>query len=463
MRVVLVNPLVPSGLQRHRLDGAAHLGLAYVAAALMKRGHEVHLVDAKTERLNLPQIVARIKQYEPRIVGSTAMTHEICYVGELFTAVKEVCLQCVTMVGGPHSTALPERTIHEFPAIDVAVSGEGEETACELADAVESSARRYEWQSILGIAYRDSGEVHRTAPRPWIGNLDSLPMPAWELFPPNIPWPVFASRGCPFRCAFCQRVLGSKVRLRSVDNVLAEFDELERRLGKKGTWFQDETFGVNRPWMDEFLDKLNRRNERRGDKWSWGCNSRVNLASPDVYLRMKEAGCNTVGFGIESGDQTILDRIHKGIRLDNVREALRFAKEAGLRVDAFFIIGHPGETWRSALRTVQFAPLCGADSIAVGIMVPYPGTEIWDLAKKGECGYRLLTEDWRAYDKYFGSALELQSLSRRKLEFLQALTYLWFYVRRGRFGDLLRFVRRFSKDAMAFLWKMLFSARRSNV
>lgn len=181
----------------------------------------------------------------------------------------------------------------------------------------------------------------------------------------------------------------------------------------------------------------------------------MNLADDVLYRRMKEAGCRKVDFGIESGDQAVLDRICKGIRLDKAVEAFRVAKRAGLKTTAFFIIGHPGENWRSAIRTVRFAGKCGAHSIAVGVMVPYPGTEIWELAQRGEGGYKLLTEDWRRYDKYFGQAVELRGLSRRQLEFLQAATYLWFYVRNGRFVELLRFVKRFKREARATLSRLL--------
>lgn len=455
MRIALVNPLLPSRLQRHR-SGVGHLGLGYVAAALLKCGQEVRVIDAKSEGLDLAEVVARVKEFQPDVFGATAMTHEICYVGELCSAVKELFPQCVTLVGGPHSTALPERTLREFVSIDVAVVGEGEEAACELARAVESAAKRCEWNSIPGIAYRDCGEVRRTGERPWISDLDRLPLPAWELFPRGVDWPVFAGRGCPFRCAFCQRVLGSKVRLRSVDSVLAEFDEMERRLGVKGTWFQDETFGIDQKWANEFLDKLGRRNALRGYKWRWKCNSRINLASKELYRRMKDAGCCEVDFGIESGDPAIIDKVHKGIRLDQVREAVGFAREAGLHTNGFFIIGHPGETWKSALRTVRFAARCGVDSIAVGVMVPYPGTEVWEYAKKGEHGYRLVTEDWRAYDKYFGNALELQSLTHRQLDGLQIVTYVWFHMRNFRIRDMVKSARMFSKELAAMLGRVFF-------
>jgi len=455
VRITLLNPLIPGTIQVHRLK-TGHLGLAYVAASLRSAGHDLRIIDAKVEELELDEIMARVKEHRPSIFGSTAMTHEICEAARVCAAVKRWDPTCVTVVGGPHGTALPERTLEEFPGVDAVIIGEGERSICELADAVSASPKRSDWRSIAGIAFRDGEQIHTTDPRPLITDLDALPFPAWGLFPEQFAKPqVMASRGCPYRCAFCQRVLGGKVRLRSVDSVLAELDWLEERFGTRKHWFVDETFGVNRKWTNELLDKMQQRNARKGYIWKWGANSRVDLANEDLYRRMKEAGCLKLDFGVESGSQAMLDKIQKGITLQRVREAIAAANRVGLRTNAFFIIGHPGETWRTALQTVRFAPRSGAKHIAVGLMVPYPGTEIWRMARNGEGGYRLLTEDWQAYDKYFGNALELRSLSHRQLEFLQVLTYVWFYVRRGRFLDLLRFVRKFSRQAWAMIRRLI--------
>jgi radical SAM superfamily enzyme YgiQ (UPF0313 family) len=448
MRIVLINPCPETELQRHR-HGVGHLGLGYVAACLVGDGHEVQVIDAKTEGLGPTEVVRRCGEIGPGLVGITAMTHEIVCAGELADAIKAVLPEAVVMVGGPHTTALPAETLAEFPAIDAAVRGEGERTACELAAAVAGGNPRHAWSSIAGIAYRDDGQVVRNADRPFIEDLNSLPFPAWELFPkPPNGWGLYAGRGCPFRCAFCQRVLGSRIRLRSVDNVMAEIEELEARIGQKTSWFQDETFGVNRRWTHELLDRLIERNRRRGTVWHWKANSRANLADRGLYRKMKLAGCTMLDFGIESGNPTILRRIHKNITLGQARQAIAAARAAGLRTNAFFIIGHPGETWSTALQTVRFAPLAGADTIAVGVMVPYPGTEIWEMARHGQWGYRLMSRDWRHYDKYFGNALDSRYLTHREMELLQTLTYLWFHIGSGRVRELARFVSRFRREAL---------------
>ena len=400
-------------------------------------------------------------EFEPELFGVTAMTHEIHAAAEACAIAKRVSPGIWTVIGGPHTTALPERTLEEFSSVDIAVAGEGEITMTELAEAKASGAVPSDLENVLGIAFRLGDRVVRTGKRPWMKNLDDLPFPAWELFP-KVSWGVLSSRGCPFGCIFCQRVLGRQVRFRSVDSVLAEFDALEERVGQREVWFRDETFGLNKRWVDEFLEKTSARNQRKGYIWGWGSNSRANLADLDRYRRMKESGCYGVSFGVESGDEVILKRIMKGITPEIAAKAIATAQEAGLTAAAFFILGHPGETWRTALKTVHFAAKSRADSIAVGVMVPYPGTEVWRMAHAGEYGYKLLTEDWRVYDKYFGNALSVKGLSHRQLEFLQSLTYVWYYLYNLRFRDLLRFVARFRSEAWTMLKRLLGLVHRSN-
>ncbi len=450
MRIALINPCADRKLQTHR-HGVGHLGLGYVAACLLQDGHDVQVIDAKHEKLSPEAIVARVAEHAPAMVGLTAMTHEICEAADLSAAIKQAMPDCIAMVGGPHTSALPERTLREFPAIDVAIRGEGEQTARELANAMAGDAVRREWAAIAGLAFRDGERVHMTADRPVCADLDSLPFPAWELFPRDVSWPIYAGRGCPFRCTFCQRVLGGRIRLRSVDNVLAEMNALEEWTGLCTSWFQDETFGTSRRWTHELLDRMIERNARRGRVWHWKANSRANLADLDLYRKMRLAGCRELDFGIESGCPEILKRVNKGITLDSARGAICSAKAAGLRTNAFFIIGHPGETWGTAMQTVRFARSVGADDIAVAVMGPYPGTAVWDLAQRGAWGYKLLSEDWRGYDKYFGNALEIRGLSPRKLDLLQIMTYVWFNLSRARLGNLWEMGWRFRREA----WQMI--------
>lgn len=454
MRITLFHTCTGEALQKHRY-GLGHLGLAYIGACLLRDGHDVRVLDAKNEPLGDAEIRRHALEFQPNIFGATAMTHEIHAAADACGIAKGVNREILTVVGGPHSSALPERTLAEFPMIDVATVGEGENTMRELCEALAGETGPAGFEKIPGIAYRSGDLVRRTESRRWIENLDALPFPAWHLFPAHIDWPMFASRGCPFGCIFCQRVMGRRARLRTVDNVIAELDAREEELGQHSVWFQDETFGVNRRWLEEFLEKMKARNTGRKEPYTWGGNSRVNLADVSLYRKMREAGCTNLGFGVESGNDEILKRIHKGTTRDMAIRAIRAAREAGIVTGTFYIIGHPGETWRTALETASLAAKCGSDHIAVGVMVPYPGTEIWSMAKAGEYGYRLLSEDWRVYDKYFGNALAIRGLSHSRLEFLQGFTYFWFYVYNFRVKELARFVAKYRREAWFLLKRVL--------
>ena len=450
MKITLLHPAIKNYSQTHR-RGSGHLGLGYLAAYLMREGHEVRVLDAKNEPVTDEILREHVTKFQPEIFGVTSMTHEIYSAAEACAVVKKSHPEIWTVVGGAHTSALPERTLQEFAPIDIVVDGEGEITMTEMMAAKARGARPQDLGDVLGLAFRANGGVQLTGKRPWLEDLDALPFPAWELFPEGISWGVMSTRGCPFGCKFCQRVLGRKMRLRSVDNVLAEMEAIEDRLGERDIWFRDETFGLNTRWLDEFLEKLTERNRRKGYVLAWGCNSRVNVADFERYKRMKETGCYRVSFGVESGDAAILKKICKEITPSMAVEAIASAQKAGLRAAAFFILGHPGETWRTALKTMRLAAKCRADSIAVGVMVPYPGTEVWGMARAGQDGYRLLSEDWRVYDKYFGGALAVDGLSQRKLALLQSLTYVWYFLYNMKFRQLRRFARKFRRET----WRMM--------
>ena len=458
MRITLFHTFSGETLQKHRF-GAGHLGLGYIGACLLRDGNDVRVLDAKNESLGDDGIRRHVLAFQPDVFGATAMTHEIHAAADACGIVKGVDRGIFTVVGGPHSTALPERTLAEFPMIDAAVVGEGENTMRELCEAVARKDGPAGLEKVRGIAFRSGDLVRRTESRHWIENLDALPFPAWHLFLPHLDWAVFAGRGCPFGCIFCQRVLGRRVRLRTVDNVIAELDAREEQLGQHYALFQDETFGVNRRWLEEFLEKMTVRNAGRTEPYTWGGNSRVNLADASLYRKMRKAGCTSLGFGVESGNDEILKRIHKGITREMAVRAIRTAREAGISTGTFFIIGHPGETWRTALQTASLAAKCDSNQLAVGVMVPYPGTEIWSMAKAGEYGYHLLSEDWRVYDKYFGNALAIRGLSHRTLEFLQGLTYLWCYAYNFRLKELARYVEKHRSEIWLLLKRILHLTR----
>ncbi|HUT23267.1 MAG TPA: radical SAM protein [Sumerlaeia bacterium] len=415
------------------------LGLGCLAGYLRSRGVAVAIVDALFDRLGLEETVAAVTARAPRVVGFTAMTHEVNRAAQVAQEIRRAVPGAQTVIGGPHATALPRRTLEECEVFDFAVFGEGEETLFELVEALRTGA--WDFGGVKGLAWRlrgKAGEIVTNERRPWVEDLDRLPPPAWDLYGPSDVYQIFASRGCPYRCIFCMRVLGERVRFRSPRNVVDEMESVVERYHPRQIDFSDETWTLRHKWVYEVCDEIIGRGLH--EKVRWFANGRVNTVNEDLLRRMREAGCFRIGYGIESGNDEILEKAQKGTTVKQIEEAVAATKRAGLEIEAFYILGFPGETRRTALDTIGLAARLNTTTAAFGIMAPYPGTKVAEMAARGEGGYRILSRDWSDFDKHLGNALELDTLSRRELERLQARAYLWFYIRNLRLWDLARFL-----------------------
>ena len=234
---------------------------------------------------------------------------------------------------------------------------------------------------------REGNELRDTGRRPFIADLDSLPFPAWDLlegFPQRyLPAPfkvrqlpattLVTTRGCPNTCIFCDRsVFGSSCHAYSAEYVVRQMTELYHRYGIREFSFEDDTFITFKSRLQDICNRL----IELGLDISWTCLGRVNHVTADNLRLMKRAGCWQISFGIESGSQEILSLINKRIRLDQVRQAVRLSREAGIRTKGFFILGHPGETRETMRMTIDFALELPLDDISVCHMTPFPGTEL---------------------------------------------------------------------------------------
>jgi anaerobic magnesium-protoporphyrin IX monomethyl ester cyclase len=425
MNVVLVNPPPPKLVERWDKPPYPHLGLACIASYLKSKGIACNVIDAKFEGVSLEEVETRLRILNPTIVGITSMTHEIYNADAVAQLAKKINPQVITVIGGCHVTALPLETMDEFKNFDVAIIGEGEYT---FADVVNKNL-----EDVEGIAWRKGDEVKINKPREPIQNLDDLPMPAWELFPKSSEYPMVTARGCPYKCNFCMRVMGNKVRKRSPQNVVAEMKKCVNAYHPKILRFMDETFTVNKSYLNEVLDLIITSGLQK--KVKWDAQTRVDLVDEELLRKMKTAGCFALGFGVESGNQEILKNSGKNINLEQVVKATRLARKVGLQTEAYFIFGHPFETYQTAKDTINFAAKINTTKTTFGIMVPYPGTQIYELAKKGEGGYILISDDWRDYNKNIGNSLELKTLSRKQMERFQIEGYIYFYLRNLRFVD----------------------------
>lgn len=453
-KVILINSPAEKIKERHyeQID-IPRIGLAYLASYLLHLGIPCRVIDAKYERLDTEDILDIIDKEIPDIVGFTAMTTEIIDAASLASKIKKRRNNTFTVIGGPHASALSAETLEEFPDFDVACFGEGEYTLGELVGAIRL---KKSFHNIEGIAYRDKERVIRINKlRPLIEILDDLPFPAWSLFSPAKKYPILSSRGCPFRCNFCMRILGDNIRFRNPDMVVKEMSEVYEKYKPQFFIFDDETFGLNKKKTNKILDNIIESGINKKVKLMM--QTRVDVVDENLLSKMKEAGCVSVSFGIESGNEEILKTIGKNITKENARNAVGMAKKIGLATRGFFILGHPNETKQTIKDTIDFALELNTTTVSFGLMTPYPGTEIAKLVKEGRGGYKLLSKNWTEYNKQINAVLELEGVSKNVLQKYQLIAYIKFYLLRFSFTkikDLLEFIS--VKSIFLVFWKRIF-------
>jgi radical SAM superfamily enzyme YgiQ (UPF0313 family) len=453
MHVALVNPPPRQRVDQFDTPDFGRVGLAFLAAMVRRDpAHTVEIIDARLERLRLDDVLDRLRAGAPGVVGLTAFTNEVHAAARVARRVKRALPGAVTVVGGPHVSALPEATLEEFPEFDVGVVGEGEHTFDAL---VRRLAARAPLDDVAGLVYRRAGRPVRTAPRADEPDLDRFPRPAWELMPPSRRALLVTQRGCPYACAFCQNPAGRRVRQHSVARVLDDIAFLADR-GAEELMVCDEIFTVDAARTEALLDAMIAADVGRRVRW-WA-QTHVNTASARIFAKMRVAGCFRVGLGVETGDAAILRASHKGSTRAKVVAARAMARAAGLPVEGLFILGHPHETRATALRTVDFAAELDPEVPVFSTMVPYPGTEVAAMAERGEGGYRLLSRDWDDYLNQLGHSLAFEHLSRRELELLQLYGYVKVFAANRRWGDLARFAWTYRAEGLAVVRKLVAGA-----
>jgi len=374
---------------------APPLGVSYVAAAFEAAGCQVRIIDYIVSRYTPEKLEAELDAFEPDIVGATSVTMNFPVAADIMRTAKGYRPSILTVMGGPHVSFDAAGTLQTYPEIDLLVLGEGERTIMELVSHI---ANRSRWPDIKGLAFRQGGKITVTEPRELIENLDSIPLPARHLLPLSryralgFPVSIITSRGCPNACIFCQgrRMVGKRVRYRKVAYVM---DEIEQILsyGISRINVADDLFTSNKARVREVCEQI----RARGLDFKWSAFARVNTVDRETLEIMRDAGCDSISFGIESGNPEMLRRVRKGITLEQARKAVDLCKEVGIFVHASFMVGLPGESPESLRDTQEFSKSLG---IAYGyhFLSPFPGT---DVREKIE-GYDLeiLTDDWTRYD-----------------------------------------------------------------
>ena len=411
-KTLLVNPPFSVseryGSDMKKFGGVSEpLGLAYLASSLEKNGFSVRIIDAPAEGFSSRDIVESCITEEVNLIGVTFLSPMFSSIKKLAEQVKRYHPEVTIIAGGPHPSALPERTLEEIPSIDIICVGEGERTIVEVAEYL--SGKR-EIKDIKGIAYRDGNQIRLNSPRPMENSLDSLPPPARHLLPMNeykltatrtkgsgfCPTIILA-RGCPFNCQFCSHPFGRTFRHHSVNRIMEEVTELIENYEITQVNFEADTLTINKAFVMELCNAIIDRKLNI----AWTCESRMDTIDEEMLRIMKKAGCWQISYGVETGSQRLLDYIVKGLTKETIIETFRITKKIGISIRGFFMLGLPTETKKESLKTIRFAQKLNPLWAQFTITIPYPGTPMFQqLQREG----RIQHYNWTDYNTWGGWA-----------------------------------------------------------
>lgn len=460
-RVLLIVP--PGTIEESygRLSSAAGelpmLGLAYIAAAIRDQGHEVKIIDYEVNNHNIDKVREDIREYRPDAVGMTAYITNMKRCVRVAAIAKEVNPKIATIIGGPQVTIFPEEAF-QAEAIDMIVISEGEIIIRNVLNALGSDDLL---RGVKGIWFRSkSGEIIKNPREGLVDDLDIFPSPALDLFDMEKYYPpahirgkrvahLLTSRGCPFKCTFCETKLtfGRSLRYNSTQRAIKEMQSLIDK-GFDSFQFYDDIFTINKKRVAELCGAI----IQRGWNIQWMCFTRTNCVNDETLALMKKSGCYLITYGGESGDDDLLKLIKKNLTVATNFKGISMTREHGIQTMSSFMLGLPTETREQSLKTIDFAIDSGLDYAVFPITEPYPGTELWVDAQKygyfdssGKYQNNLLSEN--------SSVWVPNGRTREELESLAQLAMRRFYWRPRSFGRAFgNFFHLPFGRAVRFLW-----------
>ncbi len=442
-RVLLVIPsasirIYAKSKLRAALSEIPYISTAALGAALLQDSHTVQILDLSVYKEKHLEVLKRtLREFSPEFVGVTFTTPLYTEALTIAEEVKKHDEKIITVAGGVHASALPEETLKES-RFDIIVMGEGDRTIVELANVPKERLNKKELSAVDGICYRTStGRLLRNKPRELVKDLDELPYPAWHLYDlkryhasyltsrKNPVGAIETSRGCVFGCTYCNKdIFGRRFRFKSPTRVVEEMEYM-LKCGFQEIHIWDDNFVTNIARAKEICRLLIQR--KFNAPWCLACGIRVDCVDEEFLQMAKRAGCYSVYFGVETGNEEIHKRINKGIRIPQIIRAFEMAKKAGLETVGFFMFGLPGETEKTMWETIDLAKRLGPDYAKVTILVPFPSTPIYaEMEAKGQ----IKTKDWSKYNFHTASRVyEHENLSWETLERYYDLFYREFYFR----------------------------------
>ena len=364
------------------------LGILSLASMIRKYGYEVKVMDAHAEGYGISAILSEIEDFDPDIVGITAMTVMISAAAEIAKAIKDHSPQVTTILGGVHVTAEPITTLERYPQFDYAVIGEGEVVFTEFLERLRTHG---EPKSVQSLVWKEGGKINVNQRRAFFKGLDEFPPPAFDLVPNlfnHYRLSVFGtrkfksvglvtSRGCTGKCTFCDLgVVGRGYRANSAKYLIELMKDVYEKYGVTDFLFYDDLFVGSRPRLQEVCEMI--INEKL--PFTWSCCARVDFIHVDMLKLMKQAGCWMIEYGIESGCQRIIDSMRKNITKEKIRETINATYDAGIVTKGNFIFGNPGETHDSIKESIDFACSIKLNYAQHTFLQPLPGSELYETA-----------------------------------------------------------------------------------
>jgi len=434
-KVLLITPnykYFPGALETKLNYRQSSLGLAYIAAAIRSRCRvEVKVYDAMVLNAVEEEVVNYINSYKPQIIGISVHTLTVEYARNVALAARRIVPEAFIVFGGPHVSALP---FENLDVADVCVIGEGDDTVVELVNQFLSGGS---FDGVEGIALRKNGSCIKTKTRTLIADLDSLPLPARDLFPfykqrhiypYRLATPycntIVTSRGCSFNCTFCSNEImwQRRVRNRSISNALVEIEVLVKQYNTSLLFIHDDNFTENHKRVIEFCEEK----QKYFPQLKWICHSRSDCLTRDLLEKMKASGCVEIQVGVESGSDAILAKCNKGSHTAAMRKTFHLLEEAKINSWATFIIGNEGDTKESIEQTIEFAKEIDPTYCSFLFLTPLPGTQIYErFVQKGYIN----TFQWSRYNFHSAPVFETEHLSLNLLLNLRKKAYRVFYLR----------------------------------
>lgn len=375
------------------------LGLCYIASALLNNGYQVKILDCVAERLSLKQIKDEIIKFVPTIVGVSSTTVAYFRARQILRLVKGIDRRIKTILGGAHITTSPVQTMQECEYLNIGIIGEGEITIVEIMKRIE---KRDSMEDIQGILFRENGVIIVNKPRPPIKNLDQIIYPARHLLKDlrvyshtpfrgsGLTTTMITSRGCPFNCYYCDTSVFDRVwRAHSPRYVVSEMFHLKKRYGVNFLSIEDDNFFISKSRTKDICRMM----IEKAVDLKWTCSGRADAVNKELLSLMKDAGCQSIYLGIESGSPRILELINRGVSIEQIKKGIKLIKDSGIDVIGSFILGLPSETKQEVEKTIDFALSLPLDGVSFFLFVPYPNTKLREVAFE----YGQVSSNWGDY------------------------------------------------------------------